>query len=489
MIRHGFARPVQSQPSVSAASNAARSHSTRSPSIATTSKRHGGSEAQRGAGSAAPRTRRRRCLVAPTLAAAPPCAAVAPRAHLDEHQRAVALAQDQVDFAAARARPARDPIIAPHQRQPVTHQMREGARLGRVSLRPSSCRLLVTTLDASLLLQAAAAAAGDRSTIRRRTVRGGHADRQPRRHDACARSTCWRWSMRSPARTRATARRCCATRPATSRCIAVHQHNEREAAAAVLERLARGERVAYISDAGTPAISDPGAALVAAAQAAGYRCGPLPGASSVVAALSVSRRCARQRLRVRRLPAGARARNARARSSGWRAARRTQVLFEAPHRIADAWPTAWPHAAPRRRVTVCRELTKQFETRRDAAGGRRCRLAGGRCEPRARRVRARPACAASVAVATATMRPPARRHDAATLLAALPLKQAVALAAELTGARAQRALRTRARVEAAMKALAERACGTSTVATDRSPCSRCRGSTPTIDAADSPDVP
>jgi 16S rRNA (cytidine1402-2'-O)-methyltransferase len=70
--------------------------------------------------------------------------------------------------------------------------------------------------------------------------------------------------------------------------LAVHEHNERDAASGVLARLARGERVAYVSDAGTPAISDPGAALVAAAQAAGYRCVPIPGASSAVAALSVA---------------------------------------------------------------------------------------------------------------------------------------------------------------------------------------------------------
>ena len=70
--------------------------------------------------------------------------------------------------------------------------------------------------------------------------------------------------------------------------IAVHAHNERSAAAAVLERLARGERVAYVSDAGTPAVSDPGAELVAAARAAGHRIVPIPGASSALAALSVA---------------------------------------------------------------------------------------------------------------------------------------------------------------------------------------------------------
>src|SRR4051812_3968569 len=56
--------------------------------------------------------------------------------------------------------------------------------------------------------------------------------------------------------------------------LAAHEHNEREASDAVLARLARGERVAYVSDAGTPAVSDPGAALVAAARAGGYRVVP-----------------------------------------------------------------------------------------------------------------------------------------------------------------------------------------------------------------------
>src|SRR5262245_22149629 len=70
--------------------------------------------------------------------------------------------------------------------------------------------------------------------------------------------------------------------------IAVHQHNEAEAAQQVLARLQAGERVAYVSDAGTPAVSDPGARLVAAVRGAGLPVMPLPGASSVTAALSVA---------------------------------------------------------------------------------------------------------------------------------------------------------------------------------------------------------
>ena len=70
--------------------------------------------------------------------------------------------------------------------------------------------------------------------------------------------------------------------------LALHEHNERSGAAQVCARLAAGERVAYISDAGTPAVSDPGAALVQVVAGAGHRVMPLPGASSASAALSVA---------------------------------------------------------------------------------------------------------------------------------------------------------------------------------------------------------
>jgi len=70
--------------------------------------------------------------------------------------------------------------------------------------------------------------------------------------------------------------------------LALHEHNERSAAQQVCTRLAAGERIAYVSDAGTPAVSDPGAALVQVVTAAGHRVMPLPGASSAIAALSVA---------------------------------------------------------------------------------------------------------------------------------------------------------------------------------------------------------
>jgi 16S rRNA (cytidine1402-2'-O)-methyltransferase len=143
-----------------------------------------------------------------------------------------------------------------------------------------------------------------------------------------------------------------------SQLLAVHQHNEAEAAHSVLERLGQGQRVAYVSDAGTPAISDPGARLVAAVRQAGFRVMPLPGASSVTTALSasgmtgdsgfvfagfLSSKATERQLAVQQLAQESRA----------------VVLLEAPHRI-EALALALA-VLGQRRVTLGRELTKQFE--------------------------------------------------------------------------------------------------------------------------------
>lgn len=141
--------------------------------------------------------------------------------------------------------------------------------------------------------------------------------------------------------------------------LALHEHNEEAAAAQVLQRLQRGERIAYVSDAGTPAISDPGARLVAAVHAAGLRAVPLPGASSVVTALSVAGDARAVGFRFEGfLPPQAAARQARLMALAEE--RASVVIFEAPHRI-EALAAALAEALPERRLTVCRELTKQFE--------------------------------------------------------------------------------------------------------------------------------
>jgi 16S rRNA (cytidine1402-2'-O)-methyltransferase len=143
-----------------------------------------------------------------------------------------------------------------------------------------------------------------------------------------------------------------------SQLLALHQHNEAEAAQNVLLRLAQGERVAYVSDAGTPAISDPGARLVAAVRQAGYRVLPLPGASSVTTALSASGMTGDNGF----VFAGFLASKSAERQQAVQALAqesRDVVLLEAPHRI-EALAQALA-VLGERRITVGRELTKQFE--------------------------------------------------------------------------------------------------------------------------------
>jgi len=140
--------------------------------------------------------------------------------------------------------------------------------------------------------------------------------------------------------------------------LTLHQHNEREASATLVARLQAGERIAYVSDAGTPAVSDPGAVLVAAAHQAGVVCCPVPGASAVTSALSVAGDTQAQGFRFQGfLPAKG---GERQQALQGLAGPASVVLFEAPHRMADL---AAELAAlyPALHVTICRELSKQFE--------------------------------------------------------------------------------------------------------------------------------
>jgi len=141
--------------------------------------------------------------------------------------------------------------------------------------------------------------------------------------------------------------------------LALHEHNEAEAAQTVVQRLRDGQRVAYVSDAGTPGVSDPGARLVAAVQAAGLRSVPVPGASSITALLSVAGHSGWNGHFVfsgfLSPKAAERQREVLHMSSEPRAC----VLLEAPHRIeALARDLA---TLGERALTVGRELTKQFE--------------------------------------------------------------------------------------------------------------------------------
>jgi 16S rRNA (cytidine1402-2'-O)-methyltransferase len=142
--------------------------------------------------------------------------------------------------------------------------------------------------------------------------------------------------------------------------VSVREHNERTAAEGVVTRIMNGEAVAYASDAGTPAISDPGARLVAAVRAAGLPVIPVPGVSAVTAALSVAglESTAFTFLGFAPVAAGELAEFVALMS----ARTETTVCFESPHRI-EKFLLALAHGLPAdRRVVIARELTKKFET-------------------------------------------------------------------------------------------------------------------------------
>jgi 16S rRNA (cytidine1402-2'-O)-methyltransferase len=141
--------------------------------------------------------------------------------------------------------------------------------------------------------------------------------------------------------------------------MALHEHNESEAAQNVIAKLQAGERVVYVSDAGTPAISDPGSRLVAAAVTAGMRVVPLPGASSVTTVLSAAG-CVNTSgfVFIGFLPSKGADRAAVFKQV--EGADRAVVVLEAPHRIETLLKEL--SSLGERRVTVGRELTKQFES-------------------------------------------------------------------------------------------------------------------------------
>jgi 16S rRNA (cytidine1402-2'-O)-methyltransferase len=213
--------------------------------------------------------------------------------------------------------------------------------------------------------------------------------------------------------------------------LAVHQHNETEAAQTVIHRLREGQRVAFVSDAGTPGVSDPGARLAAAIAEAGLRSVPLPGASSVTTLLSVSG--------LTQDAGGASGASGfvfhgflptkaveRAHAVDLLAAEaRAVVLLEAPHRI-EAMALALA-ALGSRAVTVGRELTKQFEEIATvAASDLAAWLAAD-----ANRLRGEFALVLHPAPVKAENGEDLRVLS--LLLTELPLKSAVKLAAEITG--------------------------------------------------------
>lgn len=213
--------------------------------------------------------------------------------------------------------------------------------------------------------------------------------------------------------------------------LAVHEHNEAQAADVVLSRLREGQRVAYVSDAGTPGVSDPGARLVAAASEAGLRCIPVPGPSSLTGLLSVTGHAGWDGrftfLGFLSPKATERQREITALAASPLAA----LLLEAPHRIeALAKDLA---SLGERPVTIGRELTKQFEeVARIPAAELPAWLSQG-----PHRTRGEFALLVHPAPATNSDEEPLdanTRRTLTLLLSALPVKTAVKICAEITGA-------------------------------------------------------
>lgn len=142
--------------------------------------------------------------------------------------------------------------------------------------------------------------------------------------------------------------------------IAVHEHNEHQSAEKLLMQLKAGENIALVTDAGTPGISDPGAIVVDFVRKAGVKVVPIPGVSAVIAALSASGIVQNGFLFHGFLPASGAAR--RKVLHALKAQTVTLVFYEAPHRIVECIVDMAAVLGAQRRITFARELTKTFET-------------------------------------------------------------------------------------------------------------------------------
>jgi len=147
------------------------------------------------------------------------------------------------------------------------------------------------------------------------------------------------------------------------KCLALHEHNEIAGAQTVIQHLANHERWAYISDAGTPGVSDPGARLVNEVEKAGYRVIPIPGASAVAAAVSVSGSAmlsSEGRFQFLGFwPNKIKERDAFLHDIN--SSKKTSIFFESPHHIRETLLFLASHLEVDRKVLVGRELTKKFE--------------------------------------------------------------------------------------------------------------------------------
>lgn len=212
-----------------------------------------------------------------------------------------------------------------------------------------------------------------------------------------------------------------------ARLLALHQHNERGAAEKVIALLQQEQSVALVTDAGTPAVSDPGAVLVEAVRAAGFRVIPIPGASAAVAALSASGLSAPHFLFYGFLPNKSGARRTALQALAEHSY--TLVFYEAPHRILECVEDLQAVFGDARDIVFAREVTKLFESIHRCKLGEA--LAWLNSDPNNQRgefvllVSGAPLETGAIDAET--------ERILKLLLKDLPLKQAVQLAAKITG--------------------------------------------------------
>jgi 16S rRNA (cytidine1402-2'-O)-methyltransferase len=213
-----------------------------------------------------------------------------------------------------------------------------------------------------------------------------------------------------------------------ARFVALHEHNEQQVAQRLVAEMQAGKRIALICDAGTPAISDPGTLLVAAAHAAGIAVVPLPGANAAVSALSAAGVNAPHWLFYGFLP-----NKAVARSKALAALvdlPYALVFYEAPHRIVECVAALAANLGGTRRITLARELTKLFESIHSLPLAE----AVAWLEADLNRQKGEFVLIVEGAPDVVVDEDDARLRDTlAVLLEELPLKQAAHLAARLTG--------------------------------------------------------
>ena len=232
--------------------------------------------------------------------------------------------------------------------------------------------------------------------------------------------------------------------------IAVHEHNERNAADGIVKLLSEGQSVALVTDAGTPAVSDPGARVVSAVCEAGFAVVPIPGACALIAALSASGEGEHGFLFHGFLPV--KEGDRRRALESLKPSPYAIVLYESPHRVVESVATMATVMTDERELIICRELTKKFE----AIVRLKLNEAVAWLESDANNQRGEfVLILSSPSIGEATEAKMAQtlelERTLIILLEALPLKQAVTLAVKLTGEKKNRAYEMALKVQSAAK--------------------------------------